>query len=221
MLLAGMATTSVNGWELGAGSDLRDRLTFPTFADCPGDHELDPRYYTEVSNTVAQYSRHWCSLSQIVSVENFTRLVLNVRDMAGRDLRVACYDDRRGAKFIQDAKPGRTVAVLCGLKHHFMDGSFGFRVEEDDEMAIIPHGLQNLQAANNALWGPPAVLCPAPGCKKKGSKTCTGCHLVRYCSKDHQVEHWAAHKGMCKALPALKLFTNKDWTVYDDGFAFR
>jgi hypothetical protein len=32
---------------------------------------------------------------------------------------------------------------------------------------------------------------------------CGGCHLFRYCCKDHQVEHWAQHKRFCKAVKRL------------------
>jgi hypothetical protein len=37
-----------------------------------------------------------------------------------------------------------------------------------------------------------------PGCDKPGTKTCTGCGEIGYCSKEHQIAHWKTHKGSCK-----------------------
>lgn len=33
---------------------------------------------------------------------------------------------------------------------------------------------------------------------------CASCHLVRYCSQEHQVEHWLPHKKLCKRIGKLK-----------------
>lgn len=38
----------------------------------------------------------------------------------------------------------------------------------------------------------------AAGCKHLGNLRCTGCLLVKYCSKACQVEHWPVHKLSCK-----------------------
>jgi prefoldin subunit 4 len=40
--------------------------------------------------------------------------------------------------------------------------------------------------------------CAFPGCDQPGSKTCTGCGELGYCSKDHQIAHWKTHKTQCK-----------------------
>lgn len=40
--------------------------------------------------------------------------------------------------------------------------------------------------------------CAYPGCDQPGSKTCGGCRLVGYCSKEHQRDDWPNHKQSCK-----------------------
>ena len=40
--------------------------------------------------------------------------------------------------------------------------------------------------------------CAFPDCEKSGTKTCTGCGEIGYCSKEHQIAHWKTHKGTCK-----------------------
>ena len=39
-------------------------------------------------------------------------------------------------------------------------------------------------------------------CAKSSSSLsrCTGCHTVRYCSRDHQVQHREQHKSLCKKV---------------------
>ncbi|XP_059097144.1 uncharacterized protein LOC131891555 isoform X2 [Tigriopus californicus] len=35
-------------------------------------------------------------------------------------------------------------------------------------------------------------------CANPGQFTCSRCHMVRYCSKEHQKKHWKEHKTSCK-----------------------
>lgn len=41
-------------------------------------------------------------------------------------------------------------------------------------------------------------VCAFPDCGQPGTKTCTGCGEIGYCSKEHQISHWKTHKGLCK-----------------------
>lgn len=41
-------------------------------------------------------------------------------------------------------------------------------------------------------------VCAFPDCGQSGTKTCTGCGEIGYCSKDHQIAHWKTHKAVCK-----------------------
>ena len=86
--------------KLGKGSNLQDRVTFTTYADAPRSGYWDERYFSRSH----RYTRHWCLLAEITSVETYTRLVLTVRDMAGQSgLKIACYDSDGGRKFMQRA----------------------------------------------------------------------------------------------------------------------
>lgn len=118
--------------KLYESSDLQDRVSFPTFADCPqlGDYE-DYRYFTPSGS----YVRHWCFLGEITGITTLGRLVLNVEDTATRtEARVACYDNGGGMGFMRRARPpkvGDTVAVLYAQTKAFLDGSIGIRVEDN------------------------------------------------------------------------------------------
>ena len=50
--------------------------------------------------------------------------------------------------------------------------------------------------------------CHLPGCDLPGEKRCGGCKRARYCSKEHQTEHWkaatGAHKKLCRSYKALQ-----------------
>lgn len=37
-------------------------------------------------------------------------------------------------------------------------------------------------------------------CGHEGLKVCSGCHAIRYCSKEHQKTHWKEHKNSCKTF---------------------
>ncbi|EKM58605.1 uncharacterized protein PHACADRAFT_182902 [Phanerochaete carnosa HHB-10118-sp] len=124
-----MSTTELPQ-KLGEGSDLQDRISFPTFADCPQLRDYnDDRYFTSSGS----YLRHWCFLGEITGIATFSRLVLDVKDTASReDTRVACYDNDGGMSFMRRARPpkvGDTVAVLYAQTKAFLDGSIGIRVE--------------------------------------------------------------------------------------------
>lgn len=125
----------LNDRSLGEGSNLQDRISFPTLGDCPELGMPDERYYAN-----GRRIRHWCYLGEITSVELFTRVVLNVKDSTGRTgARVACYDDDGGQKFMQRSRPpraGDTVAVLYPQTKVFLDGTIGFRVEDNSLIKV-------------------------------------------------------------------------------------
>jgi hypothetical protein len=51
--------------------------------------------------------------------------------------------------------------------------------------------------------GAPGV-CSAPGCTAKGTKRCSGCSMVWFCSRECRDRHWPAHKARCKEVSAAR-----------------
>lgn len=134
-----MASTP-NDRVLGPGSNLRDRLSFPTFGDCPHEFDLDGRYLqvSETNPEMAVHKRHWCFLGEIVSVLAQDKLELLVRDTAGRAVRLECMSKDRGKAIASQAgcKPKNTIAVLYALQHPFEDQRGYLALGPDDNTDI-------------------------------------------------------------------------------------
>lgn len=109
-----------------ARSNLRNTTTFPPFSDAPHESEL------------VHAGRHWCVLSEIDSLDFIARLVLHVRDQAGRELPIAFYTHDSGALVHDICRPGYTVAVLYGQQRNFLDRSVGIRVEDLARVKVRP-----------------------------------------------------------------------------------
>ena len=129
-----------NDRVLGPGSNLRDRLSFPTFGDCPHEFDLDRRYLQESESNpqMAMHKRHWCFLGEIVSVLAHDKLELLVRDTAGRTVRLECLSEDRGRSIASqpNCKPKNTIAVLYALQHPFEDQRGALALGPDDNTDI-------------------------------------------------------------------------------------
>ena len=53
--------------------------------------------------------------------------------------------------------------------------------------------------------------CMGPCCQAKKFSRCARCHVVSYCSKDCQLEHWKSHKKICKKLTRGSADDQSDW----------
>ena len=66
--------------------------------------------------------------------------------------------------------------------------------------------------------------CSLPLCERndlydeKKFQVCGACGLTRYCSKEHQVEHWKKHKPICKKSMNLNKKKNKVEILKRFGF---
>ncbi|KAK7518256.1 uncharacterized protein IWZ02DRAFT_380899 [Phyllosticta citriasiana] len=64
---------------------------------------------------------------------------------------------------------------------------------------------QNASAPLDGLIGPSSCPCAnsntttGNSCRQNGSKACSGCFLVLYCSRECQESHWKEHKVDCKS----------------------
>ena len=46
--------------------------------------------------------------------------------------------------------------------------------------------------------------CWVEGCGRRGTLTCGGCQEARYCSKEHQREHWKVHRPQCRPFKVVR-----------------
>ncbi|CCM05356.1 uncharacterized protein FIBRA_07570 [Fibroporia radiculosa] len=166
--------------------DLRNGLSFPSYLNCPHEFDLDSRYLREDPNGIsASHVRHWCYFGEIVNFDVFSRLTVDVRDAARTVVRAAFYDDDRGMPLVEagTVRRGYTLAHLYPLRHSFVDGSYGFRMEETSDIKILPYSLREILAASDRLQLS-RLSCWHEGCTEAEElMKCKGCGRAKYCRK--------------------------------------
>ncbi|KZT10520.1 uncharacterized protein LAESUDRAFT_673310 [Laetiporus sulphureus 93-53] len=205
-------------------ADLRDKLAFPSYENCPGEHSIDDRYL-RVQGAVATRKRHWCYFGEVVDYMVFGRVHLHVRDASGRVVLASFYDDEdRGSRYLKGGRlqKGDTMAHLYPFRHQFFDGQVGFRMESTNQVKIIPCTLNDLRLANDKLQTSLPITCWAPGCSNKEDlQLCNKCKTARYCVPEHQTKAWQRkHEQECQALRELSWFLSRDWTTFKSRFSF-
>ncbi|ORY68941.1 uncharacterized protein BCR38DRAFT_424825 [Pseudomassariella vexata] len=215
---------------------ITNRAYFPSFADLPGEHQYDARYYIDSTDPSlppgsATYKKHWILLGDIIEANTFLRPRLVARDRRGHMFVVALYLDEPEdmTRLVPHFKVGNTVALMHPLAHSFLDGSHGVRIEDGDEITIFPCKVDELIKLNtdsikhNWLVEEPKT-CHSCGEAKQTMERCGGCKLAYYCSKDCQVKGWKdkGHKTQCKVLkdPDVKYLFQLDFRNYGKGFGF-
>ncbi|KAL1979826.1 hypothetical protein VTN96DRAFT_5086 [Rasamsonia emersonii] len=131
-----------------------DENVFPTLSTLPSTDNIDFDFYNSVDGTFYVPTRHWCLLAEIVNVHFFFRLLLVVRDKAGRHLPVYFYTEERGWDFFAHVtssvlsasqqnhdhlslpQQGYTIAILYAHRHLFMDLSVGVKQLELDSIKV-------------------------------------------------------------------------------------
>jgi len=78
-----------------------------------------------------------------------------------------------------------------------------------DEQINTNRDEQHAVAVRAAMAAHGLRSCALPGCGAKEAhlrhyKRCSACQAVVYCSKEHQLEDWPAHKAACKAARKAK-----------------
>ncbi|KAI0603051.1 hypothetical protein F4775DRAFT_531943 [Biscogniauxia sp. FL1348] len=218
----------------------RSRSYFPAFAEVPGDHVADDRYHVDVDPAVdVGYPaggminrKHWCLLGQVVQADTLIRPRLVARDVRGREFVVAFYPEDRAdmPRLLRDFKPGNTIAIMYALGHYFLDGTAGVRVEETDQVIIIPLKLDEVLAMNDQVVEHTAApgtrqKCHACGEAKENMSKCARCLMFYYCSQDCQVKGWneKGHKKHCRVLKGenVKTLHFLDYSTYQADISFR
>lgn len=129
-------------------ADLRNPKTFTPYNECPADDDDINRRFFRASRVhgTKEPSLHWCFLGEVV--EDLTlylpRIVLGVRDKAGKYLRVAFYFDKGVTFDYSRVRVGNVIAVLYAEQHFFLDGSHGLRLEEPSYVKVCATGLMHL-----------------------------------------------------------------------------
>jgi len=115
----------------------------------------------------------------------------------------------RIAKLPQHGLPSAVVSQL-----DFINSSWPHKVLSGEQQPAgeqeVEQLLQDLLLLGQLLMEevPSPIGCNNPGCGDlrglseltASCKTCTGCGVVKYCSRACQVGHWKAHKDLCKRL---------------------
>ena len=113
---------------------------FPTFDELPDDDDLDLRYYDDPENYgVYGPIKHWCLLVEVVEPIPYLRPMYLVKDNAGKQFLVALYLDNGveiPAVWKKHCFPGSVIGIMYATRHFFMDGQYGIRVEELENVKV-------------------------------------------------------------------------------------
>lgn len=137
--LTNIQTSAIFQQPLGRQSaDFRNDRAFPPFWSLPEENSISLDFYTSPDGFNYFPERHWCFLAEVVSVEDFLRLRLIVRDKSGATVPIAFYTDGRGTEFADKVQPGNTVAILYAIQHGFLDFTTGIRLEDCSGIKVEP-----------------------------------------------------------------------------------
>ncbi|KAL7628303.1 hypothetical protein AAE478_002503 [Parahypoxylon ruwenzoriense] len=191
-----------------------DHEFFPSFHDCPGESLWDSRYFRDTNpddpdGGAGTHRKHWCLLGEIIEADTIIRPRIVAVDYQGNKFVVAFYPDNEDdmPRLLQRFKVGNTIAIFYPLVHLFLDGSTGTRIEESDEVLIIPLKLKDVIEMNKQVvkYAPTDNSPPkCHGCDevKENPEKCGGCKMFSYCDKECQLKAWKEkeHNKYCKVL---------------------
>ncbi|KAI0886490.1 uncharacterized protein GGS22DRAFT_114170 [Annulohypoxylon maeteangense] len=191
----------------------KDRDYFPSFRNCPGEYSWDDRYLALLDplnpDSALGNKKHWCLLAEIIEDDTLIHPRIVAKDHDGTNFVVAFYPDNPDdmPRLMKDFKVGNTIAIFYPLVHVFPDRTLGIRVEESDEVIIIPLKLSEVFEMNKeAIKYTPADGAPlrCHSCDETRDKLlrCVRCESAYYCNKECQATGWNEnkHKRFCKAL---------------------
>lgn len=134
----------------------QDRDYFPSFRNCPGEHAWDDRYLVEADSgnpeSALTNKKHWCLLGEIIDANTMIRPEIVAKDYEGHEFVVAFYPDDRNdmPRLLKNFTVGNTIAIFYPLVHGFLDGTWGIRVEDSDEV-IVRSPSANQRSSNHNL----------------------------------------------------------------------
>ena len=122
----------------GQLADLRNRRTFPGFADLPDENEVDPDFYKSSDLFTYRPRRHWCFLGEIMDFATVIRLHMEIEDVDGAKIPLYFYTDSRGSELAPSrVQKGYTVAILYAKRHAFLYCEPGIRHEDPMMIKVL------------------------------------------------------------------------------------
>ncbi|KAJ7456977.1 hypothetical protein FB451DRAFT_1275457 [Mycena latifolia] len=179
--------------------DLEDIIAFPDSAHVP---VFPPKP-----------GESWVIFGQIVRDDYIMRHVYRIRDKINCEFPVAFYTDDP----VQDARACKIGHILCitsGMRHQFVDGSNGYRIEDPATVFVLPCSMTKLRDLNQHLRAKSDAgemeLCNA--CKMPSTERCSRCETC-YCSKECQTIDWkkGGHRQECPVISRLHIWNRTDW----------
>ncbi|KAJ7146170.1 hypothetical protein C8R44DRAFT_756769 [Mycena epipterygia] len=157
----------------------------------------------------------WIIFGEIIRSDSFTRPMYIVRDKINCEFPVAFYTDNP----VQDAKAagckiGHILCITSGMRHHFMDGSSGYIIQDPKTVFVLPCSMVKLRALNKRLRDKSDAgemeLCNV--CKKASLHRCSKCEMS-YCSQECQSNDWkeGGHRRECPVIGQLHIWNRTDW----------
>ncbi|KAJ7222242.1 hypothetical protein GGX14DRAFT_352984 [Mycena pura] len=157
----------------------------------------------------------WIILGEIVRDESLFRPVYRMRDKIDCHFVVAFYTDSPA----EDAaaagcRVGHVLCIANGMRHYFVDGSNGYRIEDPSTVYVLPCSMAQLRGLNQRLCENSASgkMEQCNTCEKPATERCARC-LVKYCSKECQSADWkeGGHRRECKVIARLRIWNRTDW----------
>ena len=154
----------------------------------------------------AQYVVHAADLMQLP--RSHGTIPMSEEFHFAEKLSAAVADDASGVPYLQTrGLDPRLVQLLVDAWQRLQrSGVLEARGILDESWRLEASTLRDMQAAaiDAAMAAPGLRSCALAGCGAKEAhpqhfKRCSACKLVVYCSKEHQLEAWPAHKAACKA----------------------
>nr|GAT55413.1 predicted protein [Mycena chlorophos] len=157
----------------------------------------------------------WIILAEIVENESLGRPVFRVRDKINGYFIVAFYtDDPMEDAVAMKCKIGHVICIVSGMRHTFLDGQSGYRIEDPNTAFVLPCSMAKLKEINARLRkiSDDGEMNKCNACKKPAELRCAKCQ-VKYCSAGCQSSDWkeGGHRKECPVIAKLRLWNRTDW----------
>lgn len=123
----------------GDANNMRDTKCVRNFDGLPGPEDLGvapDRNTLMCFNSEGGGDFRWAYIGEITDIERLTRNVLITKDQAGNSIIVAFYTPGRGEEVATSLKVGNTILVWKPVRHGFLDGRLGIRVEDITRVTV-------------------------------------------------------------------------------------